>query len=251
MHISMTRILGLVAVAALGACGQAAPGADEPAAEEQTGAAASAQVDGGSKIYSIRQRGVLVASAWAGPDASGRNVEYWVKMPGYDDGGEREFSAESQSCDRWKAQVCSSDYRGARYYRAVFTESPLDCSLPPGPCRASEPLDCELPPGPCKALPPGPCRAPSEAVSFLASGSYGARDDSGSFALTYVADGVEYWAMSHTISDRSVSGQAPLSRPFEGWDDFLRAACASSPQPTTYFQAYYVEADDFCSTTDC
>jgi hypothetical protein len=247
----MTRSLALVAAVALTACGQAAPGSGEPSADEQTGSAAQAQIDTQNIMYQIRQRGGLVASAWGGQDRAGRNIEYWVELPSYDAGGEREISGESQSCDRWKAQVCSSDYRGATYYRAVFTESPLDCSLPPGPCRGSEPLDCALPPGPCKALPPGPCRAPSDAVSFLGSGSYTTRDDGGSFALTYVADGVEYWAMSHTIGDRSVSGQAPLSSSFASWDEFLRAACASSPQPTTYFQAYYVEAADFCASPDC
>lgn len=219
--------LGLVSLAAL-ASGCSTGQSDESADDEPLGAAASPQIDGGTRTYLIQQAGVTTAAAWAGPIGAGTPVEYWVKKSSYAPAGARTFTGSSQSCADWKSTVCSSTWAGASFYKAVYTQTTLNCMTPPDPCRA-----------------------PTNSESFLGAGSYRTLDSAGAaFAWTYVSGKCEYWSMHHTIG-AGTNTQSPLSLGYSSLSDFETQMCAMSPVPSTWYTAYYVPFADFCSSSTC
>jgi hypothetical protein len=175
--------LGLLVIASqgLGCIGAPEePGAGEPAGGEHVGVAAAAQLDGGSKTYTLTQTTGVTAMAWAGT-VSSHPTEYWVANTGYASTATRTFTEASQTCSGFRDVVCGSGWSGATFYRAEYTETTLDCDFPPGPCTP-----------------------PSGDVSFLGTGSYTTSDASGApFAWTFAHSGCEYWAMNNTISTGS------------------------------------------------
>ena len=237
MHLSRTRspitglgVLALVVVAATAACSAGADSARDSALAERTGTVKQPQIDP-FRTYFIFEGGLLNASAWAGPIASGANVEYWVSKPRYLSGATRTFKGSSSSCQTFRDSMCGSEWAGAgaTFYRAVVVQSTLDC-----------------------AFPPGPCTPPRDAVSFLGSGSYQTAD-SAPYAWTYVEGNAEYWAMNHTIptGGRTLSTQSPISVERPSFDRFISAMCAMSTPPSMYFQVYYEPVSNFCSVDPC
>jgi hypothetical protein len=191
------------------------------------GEAASAQVDGGTKTYWLHQLGTLQASAWAGT-VGGVATEYWVAKSGYSASAARTFSQTTQSCGTWKRGVCDTSWSGATYYRAVFTETTLDCELPPDPCVPS-----------------------LNATSFLGSGSYTTAPAAGGpFAWTFSTGTCEYWAMHNTIGSGS-NIQSPMTSGYSSLTTFITAMCQANPVPSTWFTVYYEPVANFCSTSVC
>src|SRR5262245_16570486 len=98
------------------------------------GTATANQIDPLNVAYGLLQSRVLKASAWAGLDPAGAPVEYWAAKPSYSSGAARTFSPSTQSCAAWKSSVCTSSWSGATYYKAVYTQTTLNCSFPQDPC---------------------------------------------------------------------------------------------------------------------
>lgn len=229
------RILAMISCLAgvtLLVAGCAVEASDTDAAED-LGTAEQAQIDPGSKAFTIAQSGVINASSWAGPiSASGGSpVEYWVAKPGYNPTAARTFTGTSSSCSDWKRTVCGSAYAGATYYKATFTQEALSCDLPPGPCTP-----------------------PAGAVSFLGAGSYRTTSNVGGvpspFAWTYSTGTCEYWANAHPITT-GVSAQGSLIPGYSSLSQFESSVCAQSPVPTTFYKSYYEPIENFCSITTC
>lgn len=225
--------LCLVALASMAAgCVDASGGeqdSESESGEEQVAEAASAQLDPGWRTYSIKQSGVLVASAWAGTISTGEVVEYWVSKPSYASTAARTFEGASQSCASWKSSVCSSRaWSGATYRKGIFAQGTLDCELPPGPCA------------------PG-----MSTTTFLGAGSYTTADSSGaSWGWEYSSGACEYWAMHHTIG-AGVTVQNPLVPAYTSHRDFIDSVCAMTPVPSTYFVATYQFLEDECDAIQC
>jgi hypothetical protein len=220
--------LGLAALFPLAAGCLVDSGGREPG-DDEVGAAVSAQVDEDQKSYTITQSSVTVASAWAGVIGLGTKVEYWVAKPGYQSGATRAFSGASQTCSAWKSGVCGTGWSGATYYKATYTEEPLDCEYPPDPCQP-----------------------PAGAVSFLANGSYRTSTTlEGNFAWTYVSGGCEHWAMNHLITNGTSTQLALRSNTYTSLTDFHSTMCAMSTPPSTWFTAAYEEVADFCASSTC
>jgi hypothetical protein len=201
--------------------------AGDSAADENVEVAAQAEIDGGVKAYLMTQLGVTTASSWAGTNINGAKMEFWVAKPGYSATAARTFSGSSATCTDWKRSVCGASFAGSTYYRATFTEVPLDC-----------------------AFPPGPCAPPAGAVSFLGAGSYRTTASVGGvpspFAWTYSTGTCEYWANAHPITT-GLSTQSPLSPAYTSLSQFETSVCGLSPVPTTFYTTYYEPVANFCS----
>ncbi len=227
----ISLLFGLTAITLVGVGCVAQTG--DTGADESVGVASQAQLDPGTKQYTIAQSGITVASAWAGPNGAGLPVEYWVSKASYSPTAARTFTGAGQTCANWKRSVCSgSAWTGATYYKATYVETPLDC-----------------------AFPPGPCAPPAGAVSFLGSGSYRTAMATVGvppvpFAWTYATGSCEYWANNHTIST-GTSAQSPLSPAYTSLSQFESSVCAMSTPPTTFYTSYYEPVADFCSIPTC
>lgn len=218
----VTACLGMAGLALVFA-GCIAPSDED---DGRTDSAAQAQLDPGWKSYTITQAGSQVASAWAGAITGGVKVEYWAATSDYAASSARDLTGASQTCAAWKRNVCGSSSKGMSYYHAVYTETTLDCALPPGPCTPSK-----------------------GAVSFLGDGSYRTADGAGTpFAWTYVSGSCEYWAMDHTISTGTSSQGADASS-WSSLSDFEKAMCTKSSVPSTWYTVYYEPIT--CSDITC
>jgi hypothetical protein len=216
--------LGLVGLA-LAAAG--CLGSGESADEGPVGAARGAQIEP-QRTYAMKQSGVMVASAWAGTTTGGAQVEYWAALPSYVSKDDREITGTPGSCAAWKRTVCSPSWSGATHFRAVYTQTTLDCGLPPGPCSPS-----------------------AGAISFLGSGSYGVRDASGTdIAWNYAEGSCEYWSMYRMVT----TGTYDQTTQPSGWASlgaFQADMCAKSAVPPLWYSVYYEPIADFCSTDPC
>ena len=128
--------MGLLGLSLAGFACVAGTGESEPQGEGPLGSASQAQIEP-QRAYTISQGLMgITASAWAGPvDDVGR--EYWVTRSNYQPSAARTFNGASKTCSAWKKDVCGRGWTGSTYYRAVYTQTTLDCGLPPGPCTPS------------------------------------------------------------------------------------------------------------------
>src|SRR6187549_1918546 len=111
-----------VCVASAAGCVGVESEQDDSETDGPIGAAASAEIDLGTKVYSIIQSGSTTGSAWGGYVGAGTPVEYWVAKPTYSASAARTLTAASQSCTDWKSTVCGTGWTGATYYKAVYTQ---------------------------------------------------------------------------------------------------------------------------------
>ncbi|MFT3776399.1 MAG: hypothetical protein QM820_64470 [Minicystis sp.] len=223
----MAACLGVFALGLLTA-GCAAP-VDGSDGDEHAGSAEQAQLDPSDRSYTITQANSTVGSAWAGKTKSGETVEYWVANASYAESDARGITSDPQTCAEWKRTVCGDSWSGAQRYRAVYTQTTLDCTLPPGPCAPG--LEC--------TLPPGPCTPSADARSFLGDGSYevqGASEQT--FAWTYVSGSCEYWAMRHQVSAVASKQVAPTTS-WTSLDEFQKSVCEGNSGSLIWYSVYY------------
>lgn len=221
-----TWCIGMVVCGAVMGCVETSPESEPEVDEEDVAAAPSPQLDPGYRSYTIKQSGVIVASAWAGQIASGETVEYWVSKPAYAPSSARTIEGATQSCATWKRSVCGASWSGSTRLKAIFSQQTLNC-----------------------ALPPGPCSPPSGALSFLGAGSYSTVNvDNTAFAWTYSDGTCEYWAMNHLISGAST--QSPFTPGYTSHSNFISQVCAMGSPPSDYFEATYTDIGS-CSAIQC